>query len=82
MKKYRDNPEKMLELNKKMMADMPEQLKHSFKPMIVTIVPLLIFFAWLKSTYATTIIASSWIWWYIGASIIFSLILRKATGLQ
>lgn len=82
MKKFKDNPEKILEINKQMMEDMPEQLRHSFKPMLVTLVPLLISFSWLRATYATTIIASTWFWWYIGASIIFSIFLRKIFGLQ
>jgi uncharacterized membrane protein (DUF106 family) len=82
MKKYKDNPAKVMELNKEMMADLPEQLKHSFKPMIITLIPLLIFFAWLRSTFAETAIASTWIWWYIGASLIFSIALRKIFGLQ
>jgi len=82
IKKFKDNPTKMMELNKQMMEDMPEQLKHSFKPMLVTIIPLIILFGWLKSTFAITSIAGSWFWWYIGASIIFSMILRKIFGLQ
>lgn len=82
MKKFKDNPEKVLEINKQMMEDMPEQLRHSFKPMLVTLVPLLILFTWLRSTYAATTIASTWIWWYIGSSIVFSMILRKIFGLQ
>jgi len=82
MKKYRDNPQKMMELNKKMFEDMPEQLKHSFKPMMVTIIPLLILFSWLRATFLLTSIASTWIWWYIGSSILFSIIVRKVFGLQ
>jgi len=82
MKKFKDNPEKMMEINKQMLEDMPEQLKMSFKPMLITLVPLLILFAWLKSTFAVTSIASTWIWWYIGASILSSIILRKMFGLQ
>ena len=82
MKQYRDNPSKMMELNKQMMEDMPEQLKHSFKPMIVTIIPLIILFKWLRTTYAITTIAGTWFWWYIGASIFFSMILRRVFGLQ
>lgn len=82
MKKYRDNPSKMIELNKQLMEDMPEQLKHSFKPMLVTIIPLLILFKWLRATYALTAIAGTWLWWYIGFSILFSIILRKIFGLQ
>ena len=80
MKKFKDHPEKMLEINKQMMEDMPEQLKHSLKPMLVTLIPLLILFSWLGKTFKE--ILPSWIWWYIGASILFSIILRKIFGLQ
>jgi uncharacterized membrane protein (DUF106 family) len=82
LKKHKGNPQKMMELNKQMMEDMPEQLKHSFKPMIVTLVPLLILFNWLRSVFLVTTIASTWIWWYIGSSLVFSIILRKIFGLQ
>ena len=80
IKQHRDNPQKMMELNKQMMEDMPEQLKHSFKPMLVTIIPLLILLGWLRSTF--TDILPSWIWWYIGSSVIFSMGTRKVFGLQ
>lgn len=82
LKQHRNNPEKMMELNKKSMEDSLEQMKHSWKPMIVTMIPLLIFFSWLRSTFAETAIASSWFWWYLGASLIFSITLRKMVGLQ
>jgi len=82
IKKHRDNPQKMMELNKKMIEDMPEQLKHSFKPMLITMIPIIIIFAWLRSTFALTTIAKTWFWWYIGSSIFFSIILRKVFGLQ
>jgi len=82
LKEFKDNPQKMMELNKQMMEDMPEQLKHSFKPMLVTIIPLLILFKWLRATFLITTIAGSWFWWYIIASIAFSMILRKVFGLQ
>lgn len=82
MKKYKDNPQKMMDINKQIMEDMPEQLRHSFKPMLVTIIPLLILFKWLSAAFAASAIASTWIWWYIGASIIFSVVLRKVFGLQ
>ncbi len=82
IKKFKHDPAKMMELNKQMMEDMPEQLKHSFKPMLVTIVPLLLLLGWLRATFAETVIASTWIWWYIGSSIVFSMILRKVAGLQ
>ena len=82
MKEFRDHPEKMMEINKQLLEDMPEQMKLSFKPMLVTLIPILIIFGWLKSTYAITDISSTWLWWYMGSSIIFSIILSKASGLQ
>jgi len=82
MKLCRDNPDKMMELNKKMMEDMPEQLKHSMKPMMVTFIPIIIFFTWLRGTFALTAIADTWFWWYLGSSILFSIIIRKVFGLQ
>ena len=82
MKTHKDNPEKMLEINKKMMEDMPEQLKHSMRPMMVTIIPIIIFFGWLRATFALTAIAGTWFWWYLGSSIFFSIFVRKIFGLQ
>ncbi len=82
MKKFKDDPAKVMEINKKMLEDIPEQFKHSLKPMLVTLVPLLILFSWLRTTFVETSISSTWIWWYIGSSIIFSIIVRKIFGLQ
>lgn len=82
MKKFSSDPEKLVEINQKMLEDFPEQMKASFKPMIITLIPLLILFKWLLSAYSTTIIASTWIWWYIISSIIFSIFLSKVFGLQ
>jgi len=77
MKKFRDNPQKMMEINKQMMEDFPKQMKESMKISVVTLIPFLILFSWLKKIYILTPIASSWIWWYILASLGFSIILRK-----
>jgi uncharacterized membrane protein (DUF106 family) len=82
MKTCKDNPERMLEINQQMLADLPEQMKMSFKPMLITMIPLLILFAWLRSTFTGTAISGSWLWWYIGSSLIFSITIRKLFGLQ
>ncbi|MBD3252240.1 DUF106 domain-containing protein [Candidatus Pacearchaeota archaeon] len=82
LKDAKHDPKKAMEINQKMMEDIPEQLKQSFRPLLITMIPLIILFSWLRSTFAETVIASTWLWWYIGASIIFSLILRKIFGLQ
>ena len=82
MKQHKNNPQKMMELNGKMMEDMPAQMKQSFKIMLITMVPLLIFFNWLRNMFAATTIGSSWIWWYILSSLVFSIVLRKVFKLD
>ncbi len=82
MKLYKDNPQKMMEINKKMLENLPEQMKMSLKPTLITMIPLLIMLAWLKSTFEITAIASSWIWYYIAFVLVFTIILRKIFGLQ
>lgn len=77
MKKYKDNPQKMMEINKQMMEDFPKQMKESMKISLVTIIPLLLLFGWLRGMFAQTAIAGNWVWWYIISSLAFSMALRK-----
>lgn len=77
--KLKDNkgkPEEMAKIQKEVMACSMELMKHSFKPMLFTFLPLIFLFLWIKGVY--TDVLSGWIWWYIGISIISSIILRKA----
>ncbi len=71
------NHAKAMELQKELLADMPELFKHSLKPMIITIIPILIFFSFLKGAYAETIIAKTWFWYYLVSALVGSLIFRK-----
>mgnify|MGYP001054910054 CR=1 FL=1 len=82
MKEHKGDPDRMMKINQQMLEDMPEQLKMSFKPMLVTMIPILLIFSWMRSTYALTSLAGSWLWWYIISSIVFSIILSKKMGLQ
>jgi uncharacterized membrane protein (DUF106 family) len=77
MKKYRDNADKTMELNKQMMEHFPAQMKQTFKLMLLTLIPLLILLGWLREVFAQTAIASTWIWWYVGFSMVFGIILGK-----
>ena len=85
MKELKDNPQKMMETQKKAMETNMKYMKHSFKPMIVTLIPLMVIFGWLRSTYdANTVILNlpfglhfGWLGTYIISSIIFSTVLRK-----
>jgi len=66
----------MKELNAEMMKITGVMMKSSFKPMFVTIVPFLILFAYLRSVF-TPVMGSTWIWYYLGFSIVASIIIRK-----
>ncbi|MEM4336745.1 MAG: EMC3/TMCO1 family protein [Candidatus Woesearchaeota archaeon] len=52
MKKHRNNPKKLAEIQAKAMQDNIEYMKHSFKPMIFTLLPIIIIFGWLNSHLA------------------------------
>ena len=64
------------ELNAELMKLAGVMFKSSMKPMFVTIIPFLLLFMWLRGVY-TPVMGSSWIWWYIGFSVVASIILRK-----
>ncbi|MAH03459.1 hypothetical protein CMI39_01590 [Candidatus Pacearchaeota archaeon] len=76
LKSAEGNPEKMKEVQKEIMECSLELMKHSMKPMLYTFLPLILLIWWIKDVYADVL--TSWIWWYIGAGIISSIILRKA----
>ena len=75
MKDNKGNPQELEKINKQVMECSMEMMKHSFKPMFITFIPLLILIYWLRGIY--TIILPGWIWWYIISSVIASIALRK-----
>ena len=84
MKLHKGDQQKMMELNKQLMEDFPHQIKQSMKISVVTLVPMLALFTWLRKIYVGTTIANLgwfhwpiWIWWYVGSSLVFSIALRK-----
>ena len=66
----------MKELNMEMLNITGVMFKQSFKPMFVTLIPFLILFTWLRGIY-TPLIGSKWIWYYLGFSVVSSILLRK-----
>tara|TARA_Y100000034_G_scaffold19272_1_gene21695 strand:- start:16173 stop:16568 length:396 start_codon:yes stop_codon:yes gene_type:complete len=76
LKDAQGNPEKTKDIQKELMECSLELMKHSMKPMLFTFLPLILLIWWIKDFYAE--IFANWIWWYIGAGIISSIILRKA----
>lgn len=77
MKLHKDNPSKLQELQKEMMSHMGESMKHSFKPMIITTIPLLVALPFIRNLFLTTSLSGSWFWWYFVGAIASSLIFRK-----
>ena len=69
-------PKVLQELNSELMSSTGQMFKSSMKPMFVTMIPFLILFSWLRRIYIP-LLGSSWIWYYLGFSIISSLIFRK-----
>ncbi|MCU0642196.1 MAG: EMC3/TMCO1 family protein [archaeon] len=77
MKKHKDNPTKLMELQKEMFSHMGETFKHSMKPMLITFIPLMILFPFMRTALVETAIKGTWFWWYIGVSLVSSLFFRK-----
>ncbi|MAG11109.1 hypothetical protein CMI44_02255 [Candidatus Pacearchaeota archaeon] len=75
LKDAKGDIKKQSEIQKEMMACSMELMKHSFKPMLYTMVPILLLIMWVRNVYAEVL--SGWIWWYIGAAMISSIVLRK-----
>lgn len=77
LRKTKD-PSIMQELNAEMLSLTGVMFKSSMKPMFVTIIPFLILFAWLRGVYgAEEVLGGSWIWYYLGYSVLASIVLRK-----
>ena len=77
MKQHKDNPQRMMELQKEMFSHMGETFKHSMKPMMITFIPIILLFPIVRNLLLSTEIAKTWFWWYLGASIVSSMIFRK-----
>lgn len=83
MKKHKDNPQKVMELNKEIISQTGEMMKHSMKPIFITFIPIILLFKFLKDSYAPTDLAEIkflfpiWVWWYILAGIVSNFIFRK-----
>jgi uncharacterized membrane protein (DUF106 family) len=75
MKEHKHDTTKVMKYQKEMMSDSMENMKHSFKPMLITMLPILVVFYWIKGIF--TGILEGWIWWYIISAIVFSLVFRK-----
>ena len=76
IKKAGDDVKLMQELNAEMLSLTGLMFKKSMKPMFVTMIPFLFLFMWLRGVYVP-VLGAGWIWYYIGYSVLVSIILRK-----
>lgn len=70
------NHQKVMELQKEMFSQVGETFKHTLKPMLITFLPLIILFWFLRDIY-NPILGGWWIAYYIGGSLVSSIIFRK-----
>ena len=75
IKEHKENPEKMMKLQKEMMSHMGENFKHSLKPMMITMLPILVVFYWIRDVFSEALVG--WFWYYLVSALIFSMIFRK-----
>jgi len=67
---------KMKEIQSEMLQITGTMMKSSFKPVFVTMIPFLILFYWLRMFF-NPLMGSSWIWYYIGFSLVSNILYRK-----
>ncbi len=90
MKELKDHPSEFLRVQKKAMEKNLAYMKHSMKPTLITFLPLIIIFGWLRHRFseAGDIInwgfhmplfgtGLGWLGTYFFSAIIFSLVIRK-----
>lgn len=77
MKEHKGNAEKMMEIQKEMMSGSMERMKSSFKPMIVTMIPFLLIFNFMRKILIETDAAKSWFWYYLVTAIIIGSVWKK-----
>lgn len=87
MKKYKDHPEKVMELQKKQFEFIPKTMKLSTRAMAYTSIPFILFFRWFNDYFAAVEEATGmpvrffgffgWFIFYFITTIIFSSILKK-----
>jgi len=82
MKKFKEHPEKLMELQKKQFEFIPQTMKLSMRPIIFSGVPLILFFRWFQDVFSLMgdykfFGILGWFGFYLITSIIFNMVLRK-----
>jgi len=86
MKGCKDNPQKLMELQKKQMGFMPKTMSLTMKPLVYTSVPIILFFRWFQDYFTAIenakVFGMNWFWFYLLASVIFSMIFKKILKIE
>lgn len=81
IKKFKHDPEKVMELNKKQLEFLPKTMDITLRPIIYTSIPIILLFRWFHDYFTTNPVQIfgflGWIWAYLIFSIIFTSIFRK-----
>ncbi len=80
MTQEKHNPQKMGELNSQIWQKNLESMKHGLKPMIITFIPVIIIFQWMRATFApygNVLFFLGWFGTYFIITLILSITFRK-----
>ncbi len=75
-KKYSQTDKRFLKLQKEMLELSGTMIKHSFKPTLITLIPFLLLFSFLRKIYFP-LIGNSWLWYYLVPSLLVSGFYKK-----
>ena len=75
LKKCKPGDKLFEELQAELIQISMTMMKSTFKPLLITFIPFLILFGWIRRTYVD--ILPGWLWYYIISSMAASLIYRK-----
>ncbi len=75
---------KLQRVQQDMMALTMENLKHNLRPMLITFIPFILVFMWVRDQYSSVGTVASiagfamdWFWWYFICAMLVSLIVNK-----
>jgi len=82
IKKFKDNPQKLMELQKKQFEFLPKTMKLNMRALMFTSIPFILLFRWFWDFFTNLgnpkfFGIFSWFWFYLIFTIIFSSILKK-----
>jgi len=85
MKRYKDHPEKMMEIQKKQFEIIGKTMPLTMRPVLYTGIPFVLLFRWFNDYFLLNpnkIFGMSWFWAYLLLSIAMSIVLRKFLKVQ